>query len=99
MRSARLFLPLSMSLFMKRVSVRLPKRGSGGTSRFTTRARRGMESPLRIEYEPFSSGTEDHRLGRQCSCKYLGGSEAYCLLIRADPICLGSPFDEPPHEA
>src|SRR5215471_3777765 len=40
-RSAKLFLPLTMSLFMKRVSVRLPKRGSGATSRFSTRARRG----------------------------------------------------------
>src|SRR5215475_6064133 len=45
MRSARLFFPLSIILFMKRVRVRLPKRGSGGTSRLITRARRGMDSP------------------------------------------------------
>src|SRR5207302_8420942 len=46
MRSARLFLPLTISLFMKRVSVRDPKRGSGGTSRLTTRARLGIFSPF-----------------------------------------------------
>src|SRR5437879_12565070 len=45
MRSAKLFLPLSMSLFMKRVRVRDPKRGSGGTSLLITRARLGMDSP------------------------------------------------------
>src|ERR1043165_4022061 len=46
MRSATDFLPLSISLFMNRVRVRLPYLGSGGTSRFITRARRGMESPI-----------------------------------------------------
>src|SRR3977135_3677970 len=45
MRSAKLFLPFSMSLFMKRVRVRLPNLGSGGTSLLTTRARLGMDSP------------------------------------------------------
>src|SRR4051812_29203323 len=42
MRSASDFLPFIISLFMKRVRVRLPNRGSAGTSRLITRARRGM---------------------------------------------------------
>src|SRR5438067_12142299 len=86
MRSARLFLPLSISLFMKRVSVRLPNRGSGGTSRFTTRARRGMlESPFERSKrnEPCSSGTEDRRdLERAAFVKVPGGSVAYYPLLQ-----------------
>src|ERR1051326_8196101 len=46
MCSARLFLPFIISLFMNRVSVRLPKRGSGGTSLLITRARLGTLSPF-----------------------------------------------------
>src|SRR5216683_5828539 len=100
MRSARLFLPLSMSLFMKRVRVRLPKRGSGGTSRFTTRARRGMDTPWRFEREPFSSGTEDHRLSRAVFVQVPGWLRGLLpAVLRADPICLGSPCGQPPHEA
>src|SRR5579859_1116158 len=64
MRSARLFLPLSISLFIKRVRVRDPNRGSGGTSRLITRARRGIDSPQGRRNEPFSSGTEDRRVSR-----------------------------------
>src|SRR5437588_12726674 len=92
MRSARLFLPLSISLFMKRVRVRLPNRGSGGTSRLTTRARRGMNSPLGVsdrKNEPCSSGTEDRRGAAFVKVPGWLLRKAYCLLLRADPICLG----------
>src|SRR6266496_1551481 len=42
-----LFLPSIISLLMNRVMVLLPYRASGGTSRLTTRARRGMAYPPR----------------------------------------------------
>src|SRR5579884_143742 len=42
MRSATLFLPSRITLLMNFCTMRFPYRGSGGTSRRTTRARRGI---------------------------------------------------------
>src|SRR5438067_9671722 len=102
MRSARLFLPLSISLFMKRVSVRLPNRGSGGTSRFTTRARRGMlESPFERSKrnEPCSSGTEDRRDGRDVreSTSWLSGLLP-AVVSRFRYVSAYLSVRKPPHE-
>ena len=83
----------SMSLLMKRVTVRLPKRGSAGTSRLITRARRGMlNSPSDDPGTSLVQAVQRTAASTRAFVQYLpevAQRPIACSPGRAGPICLG----------